>query len=650
MEENQKLRLPVVLGTVLLIGVFLVGLRWVFTFNPNDAEGALFYLFDYAVGLTMIFLPCTLPLAFVIVPLAMGKGYARGIGIAISFALGVTITLSFYGALLGYLGGQFIGQAETAKNIMYAFAGFFGFMFALGDIGLTRFRMPTYGGAFPGFIQRQQEFLKAGLLGLFLGNIGVGCPNPLFNGVIIPQVFLSGSAFHGWLIMFVQALGRVTPLFILAFLAILGINATSFLIKHRTKVEHSTGWVMVFVAGFLFSLGAFTHDWYVYSGIHTYLEEVTQEEWVTNLLGKQLGELGHTHAMPLSNSYLAWGSYVMVTIWMIPFVWMYFRKRREINALAYSLSTEKTEEKTNLTGGVHSSLAFIITLGVLLYFIFGYYLPNRFLTMPHRDAMDNQGKNFMAEFTTNPEKPAVNQSTLLTLTLKDDMGQPLTGLQIEHERLLHFILVSEDLTQFMHVHAEDYGPITEEMRKTGTYAIDVVFPKAGTYAIAVNYNHAGHELVARGIIMIAGKQEPVVLTKDLYRKKKYNDLSVSFETNPGEVRSGRQTRITYTIKDLNGNPVSDLEPYLAAPMHIAVWSFDLEFFTHTHGEVPGLGHVIEKGTTFGPIIDGSIVFPWPGFYKIIGEFARGGKIYTTSFVVDVKKGSGTMTEQPGHTH
>lgn len=641
MEESQKLRLPLIIVAIFLAVVFVVGFRWVLTTTPST-EGAIFYLFDYAVGLTMIFLPCTLPLAFVIVPLAMGKGYARGLGIAVSFALGVTITLSFYGALLGWIGGQFIAEAETAKNIMYMIAGALGLMFALGDIGLTRFRMPTYSGAFPAFIQNQQEFLKAGLLGLFLGNIGVGCPNPLFNGVIVPQILASGGAFQGWIIMLVQALGRVTPLFLLAFLAILGVNATGFLVKHRTKVEKSTGWAMVFVAGFLFTIGAFTHDWYVYSGIHTYLENLTQEEAITNLLGQQVGQLGHTHEVPKLTPALAWGSYIMVTLWLVPFMWLWFRKRREARE-APELEQPAKRASARLWG------AFTLTLAAFAYLTFGYVLPHNFLL---HTTHGEEAPTFAGRFILEPQNPAPETETTLIVELRDEGGEPLTGLQIEHERLVHVIAVSEDLSYFTHIHPDDFGTITEAMKKNAQFPVKIAFPKAGKYAIAANFLHEGHEGVVKGFVQVGESPESLTLTKDFARTKQVEDITVELKLDAGGLRSGEEAHLEYAMKDSSGKPIEDMTPYLGAPMHVAIWSFDLSYFQHTHGEVPGYGHDVPAGAKFGPLVDVHPMFPYPGLYKVISEFARGSKVYRASFVVEVAPGTdaGNAMMMSAHSH
>jgi len=54
----------------------------------------------YIAGLSMIVLPCTLPLVFIIVPLSMGKGYKKGLSMALLFSLGLVITITSYGVVI----------------------------------------------------------------------------------------------------------------------------------------------------------------------------------------------------------------------------------------------------------------------------------------------------------------------------------------------------------------------------------------------------------------------------------------------------------------------------------------------------------------------------------------------------------------------
>ncbi len=389
----------------ILFGIFafiIVGLFSFFLFGSSSPVGLGWYVFSFAAGLTMIVLPCTLPLAFVIVPLSMGKGPLKGLAIALAFGLGITMTLSMYGVVTAIVGKAAItglgASLETIKNYMYLVAGFFAYVFALGELGLVRFRMPTYSGAYPMFIQRQQDVIKAFLLGLFLGNIGIGCPHPA-TPVILTRIAVSGSALYGWLLFLVHAIGRVLPLIFLAILGILGVNALQSLVKHKERIERATGWGMVFVAAFILVLGLFSHDWWVNSGQHVLFEEIVQEQRFTNLIADNLNVANvHTHGMiqnPRTLFGLPWqlGNWALVFLWVLPFWWYYAKQKK-------SVASMPEEEKKILTAKLPTLFwnycLITASLGVLIIYV----LPLRFAvqssSMGHGEEMV-QGDGHMME-------------------------------------------------------------------------------------------------------------------------------------------------------------------------------------------------------------------------------------------------------------
>src|SRR3989344_8821773 len=208
-NSGSRRRWLFIVFAISLFLIFISGIFWIFTESTGTPIGAGWFLFSFAAGLSMIVLPCTLPLAFVIVPLSMGKGYVKGLAVAVAFGLGVAIMLSTYGIFAALLGQTFLkiagnsqGTPEMIKNIFYAIAGVFALIFALGELGLIKVRMPSYMGAAPKFIQRQPDIAKAFFLGLFLGNIGVGCPHPA-TPIILGQIGITGDVFYGWLLFLV---------------------------------------------------------------------------------------------------------------------------------------------------------------------------------------------------------------------------------------------------------------------------------------------------------------------------------------------------------------------------------------------------------------------------------------------------------------
>lgn len=342
--DSNKFKTVLASFSLGLFALVVFGLLWFFFLGPATPVGFGWYLFSFAAGLSMIVLPCTLPLAFVIVPLSLGKGARKGLGIALAFGLGVALTLSLYGVIAAIVGEVAVGTLgaplETVKNWLYFVAGAFAYLFALGEIGLVRFRMPSYTGAAPAFIQKQGDYLKALLLGLFLGNIGVGCPHPA-TPVILTRIAASGDIFYGWLLFFVHAAGRILPILLLALLAILGVNALSWLIARKDRIERATGWGMVFVAAFILVLGLFTHDWWVLSGQHSYLEELTGEERFLGIIIQRFNLAGvpHAHGLPTGSGLfglpLALGNWVLVGLWLLPIWWYYLKKKSEIRNLEF---------------------------------------------------------------------------------------------------------------------------------------------------------------------------------------------------------------------------------------------------------------------------------------------------------------------------
>ena len=326
-------------GLLAVSAAIIFGLLYLFVIAPSVPDGSVgWYFFAFATGLTMIVMPCTLPLAFVIVPLSMGKGMIKGISMALAFGLGVTVTLSLYGiaaAVLGNLALTTLGtDLETLKNWVYFGAGIFALLFALSEIGLMNFHMPTYSGAAPAFIQKRQEILKAFFLGAFLGNVGVGCPHPA-TPLILIEIATSGDVLYGWTMFLIHAIGRVLPLLLLALLAILGVNGLNWLMARKDAVERATGWAMVFVAGFILTLGLFSHKWWVNSGIHSGLESITQESAFNSMLNTQLGtKVAHLHGsetgVGLFGLPLSLGSWFLVFLWLFPIWWWYAKRRKEM--------------------------------------------------------------------------------------------------------------------------------------------------------------------------------------------------------------------------------------------------------------------------------------------------------------------------------
>ncbi len=261
------------------------------------------------------------------------------------------------------------------------------------------------------------------------------------------------------------------------------------------------------------------------------------------------------------------------------------------------------------------------------------------------------------DIATTPAKPIAGQPTDLTVKLSTiEKGQktgPVEDLGIYHDRIMHVIIVGEDLKTFAHIHTEDLGPISPEARKNTTFPVRYTFPQAGKYTIVVNYVVGGKELSQQSFIEVSGAQKmtsnaQAVTQLDQSLQKDFDGYQVSLDI-PSHIEVDTPTKLTYAIgKD--GQPITDLQPYLAAGMHLAVVRQDLGRVIHTHGQayLPGSAYLQQLFQNyvryhshfvpdrFGPKIQASLTFPDPGSYVVFGEFKHEGKVITTSFVINVE--------------
>lgn len=275
----------------------------------------------------MIVLPCTFPLVLIIVPLTIGKGYKKGLMMALLFGLGLMITLALYGIFIAFIGDLIgledaIGKASIFSKILFMVGGAIAILFGLSELGLLKFELPHYMGT-PQFIQNSGDYSKVFFLGLLLGNAGVGCPNPLFY-ILLGDIAVKGNLIFGGWMGFIHGLGRVTPLIFLAILGILGINATSPVIKHQEKIKKGIGWFLVLLGAVILVMGG-AHEWYEETFVHTGWNKFVE---ITGLPSELMGE-AHEHEGVDDFIPEVLAPWVLLFLILIPFFWYFIKNRQK---------------------------------------------------------------------------------------------------------------------------------------------------------------------------------------------------------------------------------------------------------------------------------------------------------------------------------
>lgn len=225
-----------------------------------------------------------------------------------------------------------------------------------------------------------------------------------------------------------------------------------------------------------------------------------------------------------------------------------------------------------------------------------------------------------------------NRETMMRISLKEENGAPAL-LGLEHEKILHMIIISADMSSFAHIHPEDYAE-----PENGEFRIPYTFPKAGSYIVALDYLHGlTHE--SQTFVVVAGEDEKSDVVR-YPQTARADQVSVRFEYVPPLV--GDISLLRFEVTE-NGMPVEDLEPYLGAAMHLAIVRDDLQSFIHTHGEVHPPGYVAPTTLShnhappparFGPTVEAHVQLE-PGVYTIFGELQRKGEVLPVRFTVRV---------------
>jgi len=231
------------------------------------------------------------------------------------------------------------------------------------------------------------------------------------------------------------------------------------------------------------------------------------------------------------------------------------------------------------------------------------------------------------ELLTGAVQP--NQPLQLRYRLTDTRtNAAVTDLPVSHERPMHLVVVSQDLGWMTHVHPA--------LGASGTWDVAVTLPQAGRYALYSEFERGSETVLDRRDLIVAGSGTTAAAPTPDLTPKAVGGLTIAL-AGPQVVHAGEMATFTFTLTR-DGQPVTDLQPYLGAAAHVIVVAASDGEFAHTHGEAGSHTHGEAEVPTgaFGPQVSFSQSFVQPGIYKVWGQFSHGGQVITAPFVVEVK--------------
>jgi hypothetical protein len=284
-------------------------------------------------------------------------------------------------------------------------------------------------------------------------------------------------------------------------------------------------------------------------------------------------------------------------------------------------------------------------------------------SMQHSDNHNNhnESKDSRAQANQVTIMPSTNlvagKPQNLTIQVRSAEGKAIEQFDTAHEKLMHLILVRNDLSYFTHLHSESVNK--------GKLQFIANLPADGQYTAFADYVPKGAQQQVSTQTLSVGKDKASAsttpLTPDATLNKSVGDLKVSLLFNPKTIKPGQETAVTLDIKDAAGKPVADLQPYLGAMGHLVIIRqspvLTAANYLHAHPkEMAGMSNMsampgnkssmameksmdvehAKQSNTFTPgQVAFETTFPESGVYKLWGQFQRNGKVITADFTISI---------------
>ena len=208
------------------------------------------------------------------------------------------------------------------------------------------------------------------------------------------------------------------------------------------------------------------------------------------------------------------------------------------------------------------------------------------------------------------ENEKINENSYnLIFKIKDSMTrEAVSNLEIVHDKIMHVIVVRNDLEYFDHIHPEE--------KEKGVYVVPYTFYVPGNYRIWADFTKDGMQHIVDFDTSIVGATQT-------NEPDRLHGLNVVMNLQKAGV--GETSKIEFLVTDSNNKAVPIIEKFLAANAHLIILDEKLDNFGHAHDEEFDRDNIL--------LFD--YKFKNSGVHKLWVQFSVNGNTITKEFGVEV---------------
>ncbi|MEV7234795.1 hypothetical protein AB0N06_12685 [Streptomyces sp. NPDC051020] len=206
-------------------------------------------------------------------------------------------------------------------------------------------------------------------------------------------------------------------------------------------------------------------------------------------------------------------------------------------------------------------------------------------------------------------------------TVNGPDGKPVTDFAVDQTKRMHFYAIRSDLTGFQHIH-----PV---MAADGTWTADLTALAPGSWRMFASFTPdtgagKGKDFVLSRSVTVPGTTAKTPLPAGA-GSAEVDGYTVTVK---GEPMAGMAHPLTVTVSK-DGEPVTDLQPYLDTYAHLTAFHEGDAAFAHLHPTTK------VNGDHGGPDLAFHAELPTSGNWRLFLQFRTGGKLHTAALTLPV---------------